>query len=531
MRSKLFKCAPAIAAFAALPVFADPPGDFGGSEVQLYISGATAQDELLLSFVRINDDTTASLPELCVPGSLDVYDGTVNGVSQRAYFCTTSDAVTFNSNTVIPSGSEIVIYKEAGGSSQGAQPVANNTTRAFISMTAVAAGASGINTTACTANGGAPITIAASGDLSSYRKYEGCNTANNNQVPTIGISDIEPALLGQSAAVVSRLTANSVASLVWGVPVSKAFRDALQVKQGLTQGAEDEANMPSLSKAIVSSAYAGENGFTSWNSLLVDNAGAAPSAWTGITAPSNYDIYVCRRGTGSGTQRSFQLYFLNSGCTTGAATFVPSSPSSNSGTLWVDTTHGTQRVFSGTGAEDVLACMNYQQSQNRWAIGVLGTETSYGDPTGGAGNGSLREHRFIKVDGVAPTLLNTSAGRYPYYSEQSINVPNAVSANNIANQPDDEEGLVGYLLANLGNPSVVSSVNEAFQQGTPTGASPNLHPFGDAGYLALNTGGFNPTYPMTATNVRNNPVAAFSKQVGALANCKSPILHRQAPIN
>jgi hypothetical protein len=69
-------------------------------------------------------------------------------------------------------------------------------------------------------------------------------------------------------------------------------------------------------------------------------------------------------------------------------------------------------VSAGTGTGDVRDCLDAHERFNRWAVGILSTEN--------IGNNGNREFRYVKVDGLAPTLLNAHAGRWTHASERSM---------------------------------------------------------------------------------------------------------------
>ncbi len=79
--------------------------------------------------------------------------------------------------------------------------------------------------------------------------------------------------------------------------------------------------------------------------------------------------------------------------------------------------------------------------------------------------------RFIKMDGIAPTLLNTYNGRWPFFVEQSYQWRNEHS-----DQPLQGTKLVlmAQICLQLGNPEIIRDLNRGFR-----------HVWGSAGLMAL----------------------------------------------
>src|SRR5262249_44290958 len=88
-----------------------------GPQVELFISGSSAQDEALETLVRLSAGTAAT-PSLCEPGTLDIYRGNVHGTANRVFYCQTHRGL-----VGIPPGMRLAIYKSSGGSGEGVTPV------------------------------------------------------------------------------------------------------------------------------------------------------------------------------------------------------------------------------------------------------------------------------------------------------------------------------------------------------------------------------------------------------------------------
>src|SRR5208337_4680775 len=165
------------------------------------------------------------------------------------------------------------------------------------------------------------------------------------------------------------------------------------------------------------------------HALATRNArnGQLISSPPGVKPPSDERVYVCRRVPTSGTQAAFEMFFLNQRCTAEIPDFVDSG----------DT------VFQGSTTSDVQSCLNQLDDRNVWAVGILTTESVE----------SLKDDRwrFIKMDGVAPTLLNTFNGRWPFFVEQSYQWRNERSEQPLQGS---KLALMAQIGLQLGNPQI-----------------------------------------------------------------------------
>ena len=192
----------------ALPTasFALPPDE--SPEIELFISGSSAQDGSLENLMRLvsgGDDT----PNICQDGTLDIYRGTIDGTRKRVYYCLTSDKL-----RGVPAGKRLAVHKSSGGSGEGVDPVANARPIRFIDLDNLP------DNDACRQ----PSRVLFTGNLAAYSNRRECGGVGKLAVPQVGISDIDPELLGQDA---EGLSLYSQSQLVWGLPVSKNFRNAL----------------------------------------------------------------------------------------------------------------------------------------------------------------------------------------------------------------------------------------------------------------------------------------------------------------
>lgn len=448
------------------PVLATDP-----QTLDLYMSGASAQDNALkVLFGQLcNRGTGAG----SATDTLNIYNG-VSGSNQFMIFCRA------NGITGIPNGMKIMLHKSsAGGSGNGVVPVADNQVLQFMTASSTCPAVSPGATVNCTVNALSPL----SGDGAKETEA--------------GISDVEPKLLDANPAQVGRMTVQSQNAVPFGVPVTVALRNALQEAQCLTVGAEDEANMPSLTKPQLAGMYAGN--LTDWGSL-VDEEGhplttARDTCSNGSTriAPVNANVYVARRVNTSGTQASNEVFFLNGRCVASAPKFAPGN---DGGTC------GNSTVNEGSGTGNVKACLNTHNAANRWAVGIFSLE----NPS----NLGTDQWRFIKIDGYAGTARNIEETRYTFWMEQSLQWRNNTSVNPLLG---DKFDLASAIATNAGQPDPALCFT---------------HSWGKSCVMALVTNGFVPTDPTPGDNrdeadITANPVLTSAKSLGgATDNCAFP---------
>jgi hypothetical protein len=485
-------------------------------QVELFISGSSAQDEALENLLRLSAGISGA-PNLCEPGTLDIYRGTINGTANRVFYCRTTEAI-----AGLPAGLRLAIYKSSGGSGEGVTPVSAATPLRFIDLNKLA------NTPSCTTGEAARATP----DFAAYRNHTGCNGEGRPAVPRAGLSDVNPELVGGVSA---PLTVRAQNQIVWGLPVSKTFRNALQTIQGLVPATvphddpsrDTEEAMPTLARAQVAAIFSGA--VKSWDDFY-DSRGTplTRSSFLGLNPPRDPDasgaspgayrpdrstgstIYICRRIAASGTQASYEVHYLRSRCESSAPAFVKPNDGSDlivGGDVnrLVRVPHPSGNVFAGLGTGDVRDCLDAHAQFNRWAIGILSTES--------VGNNGTRKFRFVKVDGAAPTLLNAYLGRWPHVTEQSMQWRRSFDP---ALASTNEGRVLRFVATNLGLPRVIAALNSGF-----------VHTWGQGGYLAPATGGFPPPPPpVTADALRLNPVGSLTRSLGRLNDCGEPLVVR-----
>ncbi|GAB4556643.1 MAG: hypothetical protein Tsb007_15220 [Rhizobacter sp.] len=404
-------------------------GEFAGDTMNIRVSGATAQDPGFL----------AAALSYCSAGTMHRYSVSNNFV----YFCTAGAAVTPR-----PGATKVAFYKySVGGSGSGVGFVNSATPIPFLDLDKIDTSCAGTSATA---------DIDGTGPLSSFVDVT-CAAATTavttNAVSYIGISDVEPSFFGAPSSY-NNLTAEGLASVIFGVPVTRNVYEALQAQQGLTVGSLTEANMPSLSQAQVTTMYT-QLGQT-WGNLGI-NTGLADDT-----------IYVARRADSSGTQKSFEAVIgktING--TSGAKSCIGAVEPFVAGTDVLNNAAADALcaavdagdvVAQASGSSQVLRCMEGHQSRARGAVGVLSTE--YKQTAGGS-------IRFVKINGVAPTHAQVAAGSYQQYTDASLNTRTGGTLLTAA--APGYPAFLTLLKTSFATPSTVAIINAGNQTFGPSG--------------------------------------------------------------
>lgn len=436
----------------------------------VYISGASAQDKALAALVS----------DLCVVDTLDTYKDGVKGKAYTSYFCTinASKVAGMNANKTV-----LINKRSAGGSGKGVQVVADG----------VAIEAMNINNSNCA-------------ETSVGSKVWNCSIAGGiaggdlfMKVSTAGISDVEPAMftgpnvppgdIAVTPAQIGKLDVTSMNAVIFGVPVTTALYRGLQDAQGLVKD-DTEANMPSLSTSQVNALITGQ--ITKWDQFTV---GGVPITTLATTPPTHdFDlgddagalVHYCRRTPGSGTQAQMNAVFANSPCAAGVqATALAGATDTFFGPI----------VKENEGSGDLTVCLEDEQAANKWAIGVQSLEKL--SPS----------FRFVKIDGVAPTLKNVAENQYKDWVETTVQWRNSANSG----PSGDVLALLKTVAKNASTPATINTLNQAF-----------VHNFGTGAYLALNTNGHVPSYP----HADSNPVTtATHAPFGAPNTCNLPVVN------
>jgi hypothetical protein len=392
----------AIATAVALAVssqafaFTDP----ATSEVSLFISGASAPTHMLREQVVQN---------LCAAASpIDVYiDQAVQlpTATQLLFHRELWTVQCVGATGTDAAGKLLRIAKtDNGGSGQGVTPVANATVKSYL------------ETSACNAATAVP---AVAGNATTAYTYRVCGSASLiSQIPDMGVSDVEPTVFrgtlasGSDFVQPANWETEPGPGLVFGIVVTTDFRDHLQANEIATAriaaDCDDDATnrelercMPSLPSWYVRSVFTGK--INNWSQEEI--YGVAPNpALSGNEARVN----ICRRTQGSGTHATQLTYFNRTNCNRTATLPMLSQPGG---------TFGAPFVYENSSAGNVDLCLGALQNgttttatipaintaKSAFAIGYQSLEKN-ADRTLG--------YRFVKLDGVAPSLQNVFNGDY-----------------------------------------------------------------------------------------------------------------------
>lgn len=472
--------------------------EFVGDTLNIRISGSTAQDPIVLGTAM----------SLCTAGSLHRYS-----ISNNFVFYCTPDAGSGSGQVALPARSpavtKLAIYKYAvGGSAFGVRPIQSTTEASgasissngaqlpFLDLSRLAANCTGGSATTSIATFGSPPV----GTYVDVRCSQSSSSLTTLATTYIGLSDVEPEFFG-AASSFANVNSFPIYSLIFGVPVSYNIYTALQAQQGLASG-DAEANMPSLTSGQVSTAYRSVG--IPWAAL-----GVAPGLSDGV-------VYVSRGLSTSGTQKAFEALVART--PNGHPSGKSCSPNSD---VFVEPDHGGDALVTGnpesvcglssghpyvTAAASTTAmanCLANHASRGRGAIGMLATTER---PQG-------NNWRFVKIDGAAPNHANVASGRYPYYTEATLNLRAVGGGNVLATaSASGYSSFVARLRSDFSNAQQIRAVNGGPQSFGSTGVMAQM--FEQSPYPAPDFTGVNTVNP-------------WSKRVGAsdLNNCMAPIFN------
>lgn len=421
--------------------------------------------------IKVYVDEIAALP-----GNGNPNAGTpiMNHKDQFAVHCTTETFADDTSTPTIDesklSAVDLAIYKFNGGSATGVAPVADPANAQAADIQQLDAGSG------CTlvTNARADNTWQAI-DGSRFELYD-CSNSTVAQVPDGGISDVEPTVFVGPLALNAGKEPVGVASqpaapfvdkgnlvvqagpgAVFGTIVSMNMYDELGHDQYIagmltdcdaligdgnsataptaaewnasTRAQRDTlACMPSLPQSYISSVESGQ--FLRWTDR---NPYGLPLDMTGLDTNL---VQLCRRTAGSGTHAQASVENLRTNCIDGAPAMPESLPGGNP-------LFGLISVYANSGSSDMSDCVDAFSNGNGFDGDFASLPPTIGDPDGdsdcvpglgvdcdGDGNapafhafglgynstenntGLNFDYRFVKVDGVAPTLENAHSGNY-----------------------------------------------------------------------------------------------------------------------
>ena len=484
-----------------------------GLNVNVYLAGSTAVDN------TVADELNQAPLNICQSGTATTYTAAnkvldqngnpIGGAKEYIYYCQAGVS------SGVATTKFLAVFKEStAGSIHGAQPL----------IQVAKGGSSGLTFLSPTGPDVLAGTCASGADT-------GCTTADfqQNVVPTGGVADVEASLLRtvpgggtlSSTDISTYLSGSPGLDVVWGVAVTKNLFYALQVAEHLTDGTvagctstgnDAPACAPSLSKMQVASLLLGAN----------NSNGANLLTWNQITNLNNTvdnNVYICRRDVGSGTEASFEAYFLGARCSTSSEAM-----STQDGQFTIESASGGN-LEKCLQAFDVggISITPYNQdfnttyppitpTGNQWAIGILSTEIKSGDLTS---HGDA--FRMVAVDGVLPTLANVVNGYYPYFSTDAWYLIKSGSGV----QTGDPLAAFNAIRNDIGHPTPTKDADTNYT-GRPWGSGGDLSP---ASLFATASNAGYTTFPVTTAEVESNPINVFSKaSSGSVDNCDTPVL-------
>ncbi len=325
---------------------------------------------------------------------------------------------TANSSLGTAAGKTIAFYKsDVGGSGNGTTPVLNRVPVQFMDA----------NPTNCSL-----VTAGqAGGNGTTYNLYACDQNDLVNQIPDMGAADIEASkFVGQLApASGDFINDGSVQEkvgpgLVFGVVVTKSMRDELQADQisaGLlpsscsTSGQESELCMPSLPSTVARSLTSGK--YNNWSDISV--YGKVPNVPSSFGDPKKNNVHLCRRVQGSGTHAEYLIHYHRTNCYTAAQPILSQPGSGATGfgigpLVYENSSSGTlgsclDALDTGVGLSSPKITPDITSGTQSFGIGYQSTEKNMD---------LAKNYRFVKIDGIAPTVDNAIKGDYRqvYYS-------------------------------------------------------------------------------------------------------------------
>lgn len=476
---------------------------------EVYLSGSSAAQSFIEQL--LTSSKVPSTNRLCdSTKTIYKFGDNGNGKDQNAYLCV------LNPNNPALTGlaagkANLLVYKRnAGGSAQGVNPVVTESAIEFLKVD---------NAAKCSK----PVV---SGGLSVLTCSYTSGANENVNIPDFGISDVDPQQFkGDNTPAgfaqitskdVSKLTIKSAAAQAFGIAVSTHLRNALQEAQfGVKSScnpknanytpakAESGACMPSLDSAQIASIFAGN--FSAWTQLKLGPNNNLYANATGANKPDNSTIHICRRVSGSGTQAQLGVKFLGYPCNN-----IATKPATDTGLLPEAIVQA--QVHAMSSSNSMSECLseldsglnNAGTSFNniygfRWAIGIQGTEIN-------ANRSS--DFRFIKIDGVSPTLANIASGKYKDWVELTFQY----NKSHVFDQ--SEKSIVDEIIKEAGNPTVMGVTNAAAK-----------HSWGQSGFLAVPQS-FAPTNNGNIVNSKPvNPLSHGTAKASPNA-CRLPAIYK-----
>jgi hypothetical protein len=501
--------------------------------VKLYYGGATATDNVLENIWEAKVKGICRTDAPVGQNAIDVY----RAANERVVVCnvTSAQVAGFPAGGANGAGGQdVAFHKESqGGSANGPLPLialAKGQANTLQWLDLAQLTAADLTTCGSTA-------VAATTSLNGFQDHPACPAKLTalSVNPNAGIADVEPTLLApppSATDVSSFLSVKSGLQIVFGVPVTTKLYRALQQAQGIiadknglggiaacNAANDSSACVPSLTRNQIRSLYT--QTFTSWANFT-DKNGATLTTSPLISAanlPTTPDVYICRRVDSSGTEASFESFWLRQRCEPGVpAMALPDDNSTTNDTVWAPPTAATlaagSLVNAGPSSGNVRSCLQFFNNNSRCATGIISTEVTASNLSG-AGDG----FRFVAVDNVAPTIANTINGDYEFFTENTLQKVKDGKTGAIP-VGDLRRTLIDYIEANLGLPAVIADLNGSYAG----------RPWGNGGVLALPGSGVAAAAPVSAAAAVTTPIGKASHSTtGTTSNCAPAVMTDVSP--
>lgn len=505
-----------------------------------YLAGSSAQDAYVMNEIY----------NLCITSTFTYFiddnfgaQSSGYGNNYKAYTCTVDSTKV----TSLNSGDVITFHKtNLGGSAMGVAPLFEHSTVAFLNTSG-----------ACTTTGGKAV-----GSSTTTVPTQVCSASLASDFTTTyldaGVADVNPTMFqgvntttaynptngavikafGAVTSVPSTVTLTNGPALIWAVPVSLNLYTALQAAQGLlntaltadgvtlaagnctagaygyTSGSVSAADgcMPSFTKPQLSTLISGtvnDWSSVSFNGVNVLDVATAYDTAKGLTGSAaivpttGSAVVFCQRTAGSGTAASQYAYFLNQPANQNTTGVTPAASSIANNYVGATGGNTVYSIADGGNMENcLLDFATGGTSAKNYAGHTINTSGNYawaiGQQSSDKNVSKSKAYRFIKINGVAPTLANAFTGAYDFVNESSWQVPNTPRNSQVG-------AIINQLITNVTNPATVYTDLDAF-----TGQD-----FGTAGFIGTFAQAYNLNSAYTLPNqvVVTYPVTPWSHAV------------------
>jgi len=483
--------------------------------LSIYVSGSSTMDGQFRKLVT-------NLCDPVSPTNSDklIYLTTGNEIPdswQQAFMCRMSPPSSGGKVPGLSSSMIVAVYKRSeGGSGFGVGPVASAKPIDFL------------NKFTCSATATGSVVE----NAISHQIFGNCGTAR--VASDAGISDVEPSMfrgpnlidpsipensdinagdLGTvilQVADINKLVINSMNVTTYGIPVTLNLYRALQAVQGKDTSRDDVANMPTLSREQVASLMAGSLS-GDWANLTVNSGGTNVSLTShsavvaGNWQTHNLDkIEICRPSSGSGAQAQYSALFHKSPCSSGGVQPLndntefsgrmkdASSEEDFSNPVWFNIGRiigydgvlpTAPAVHESQSAGDVADCLDRLQDNGVWGLGIQSLE-----------RGSDK-WRFIKLNGVAPTLENVAKNNYFDWAVGTMQWRTVAAGGPASGSP--KLAVLAAIKNQASQPPILAAINSGFNSRIKLADGTTNAP---VGILALRSSSVSPTAPFGISN-------------------------------